>query len=27
MARVLAENPCPTNLRELDARAAAMSDD
>ena len=27
MAGVLAQNPCPTNLRELDARAAGMSDD
>ena len=27
MAEVLAENPCPTNLRELDARAAGLSDD
>ena len=27
MARVLAENPCPTNLRELDARGIALSDD
>ena len=27
MARVLAENPCPTNLLALDARAAVMSDD
>ena len=27
MAKVLAENPCPTNLRELDARAASLSDD
>jgi len=27
MAGVLAGNPCPTNLRELDARAAGLSDD
>ena len=27
MASVLAENPCPTNLRELDTRAGGLSDD
>ena len=27
MAGVLAENPCPTNLRELDTRGIALSDD
>lgn len=27
MAGVLAQNPCPTNLRELDERAAGISDD
>jgi len=27
MARVMADNPCPTNLRDLDARAATLSDD
>ena len=27
MAGVLAENPCPTNLRALDARGIALSDD
>jgi hypothetical protein len=27
MAGVLAENPCPTNLRELDVRGKALSDD
>ncbi len=27
MAGVLAENTCPTNLRDLDARGIAISDD
>jgi hypothetical protein len=27
MAGVLAANPCPTNLRKLDARGIALSDD
>jgi multimeric flavodoxin WrbA len=27
MADVLADNPCPTNLRDLDARGAELSDD
>lgn len=27
MAKVLAENPCPTNLNELDARAGELSDE
>ena len=27
MAGVLAQNPCPTNLKELDAQAAELSDD